>query len=302
MPDDTASYLRLHERGLLKHRATSARDRMRSCNLCPRQCRVDRLAGETGFCRTAENAWVASYAPHFGEEAPLVGRHGSGTIFFTHCNLGCRFCQNYDISHEGAGQLVSHEQLAEMMMQLQQMGCHNVNLVSPSHVVPSVLAALDIAVSKGLHVPLVYNTGGYDAPETLALLDGVVDIYMPDFKFWESASGSTYCGVEDYPTVAQGALRAMHKQVGDLVMDAQGVARRGMIVRHLVMPGGVAETRAILTFIANQLSLDTYVNLMPQYRPCGQANQFPELSRRLSAREFEAAVVAAMEAGLRRLD
>lgn len=302
MPEDTACYVRLHARGLLKGRVVSARDRMRACNLCPRQCGADRLSGETGFCRTAENAWVASYAPHFGEEAPLVGRHGSGTIFFTHCNLGCRFCQNYDISHEGAGLPVSHAQLAEMMLRLQQMGCHNVNLVSPSHVVPAVLAALEIAVSKGLHVPLVYNSGGYDALETLALLDGVVDIYMPDFKFWAAVSGSAYCGVEDYPTVAQAAVLAMHGQVGDLVVDAEGVARRGLIVRHLVMPEGIAETRGILTFIANQLSLDTYVNLMPQYRPCGQANQFPELSRRLSTREFEAAVLAAMELGLRRLD
>ena len=302
MPNDKASYLQLHERGLLKGRTASARDRMRTCHLCPRQCGVDRLSGETGFCRTAENAWVASYAPHFGEEAPLVGRHGSGTIFFNHCNLGCRFCQNYDISHEGAGQPVSHEQLAEMMVQLQRMGCHNVNLVSPSHVVPAILAALEIASSKGLRVPQVYNTGGYDAPDTLDLLDGVVDIYMPDFKFWDSASGSAYCGVEDYPSVAQEALRTMHRQVGDLVVDADGVARRGLIVRHLVMPEGLAETRGILTFIAKELSLDTYVNLMPQYRPCGQASQFPELSRRLSAREFKTAVAVAMEAGLRRLD
>ena len=299
---DSPAYIRLHENGTLKVRAAAALEKMAACHLCPRGCGVNRLSGETGFCRTAEDAWVASYAPHFGEEAPLVGRYGSGTIFFTHCNLGCRFCQNFDISHEGAGRPVSHVQLADMMLQLQEMGCHNVNLVSPSHVVPQVIAALEIAVPKGLRVPLVYNSGGYDALETLALLDGVIDIYMPDFKFWDPASGKSYCGVADYPAIAQQALLAMHGQVGDLVLDVRGIARRGMIVRHLVMPGGIGETREILTFIADRLSRDTYVNLMPQYRPCGRANEFPELSRRLSSQEFEAAVVAALEVDLRRLD
>jgi putative pyruvate formate lyase activating enzyme len=247
-------------------------------------------------------AWIASFSPHFGEEAPLVGRHGSGTIFFTHCNLDCRFCQNYEISHGGAGRPITSRQLADMMLQLQRIGCHNINLVSPSHVVPQILAALELAVPKGLRVPLVYNTGGYDTLETLALLDGVVDIYMPDFKFWRPVSGSTCCGVEDYPSIAQKALVAMHGQVGNLVLDAAGIARRGMLVRHLVMPGSLAETREILEFIATRLSRDTYVNLMPQYRPCGLANEIPALSRRLSHREFEAALLVAREVGLRRLD
>jgi putative pyruvate formate lyase activating enzyme len=247
-------------------------------------------------------AWVASFSPHFGEEAPLVGRHGSGTIFFTHCNLGCQFCQNYEISHGGAGHPMTPRQLADMMLRLQRMGCHNINLVSPSHVVAQILAALELAVPRGLHVPLVYNTGGYDTLETLALLDGAVDIYMPDFKFWRPASASACCGVEDYPSIAQKALLAMHAQVGDLVLDAAGIARRGMLVRHLVMPDGLAETREILEFIAKQLSRDTYVNLMPQYRPCGLATEIPALSRRLSHREFEAALLVAEEVGLRRLD
>jgi putative pyruvate formate lyase activating enzyme len=263
---------------------------------------VDRLGGETGYCRTGEWAWVASYAPHFGEEAPLVGCNGSGTIFFTHCNLGCLFCQNYDISHEGAGQPIAHVQLADIMLALQRRGCHNVNLVSPSHVVAQILAALEIAIPQGLHVPLVYNSGGYDALDTLALLEGVIDIYMPDFKFWDPGAGQAYCGVPDYPDIARRALQEMHRQVGDLVTDSEGIAQRGMIVRHLVMPRGTAETRSILAFIAEQVSRDTYVNLMPQYRPCGRARDFPELSRGLSARDFEAAVAAAMEVGLRRLD
>jgi putative pyruvate formate lyase activating enzyme len=302
LPDKIPAYIEPYETGLVKRRAANARERLRHCDLCPRRCGLNRLNGETGFCRTAQDAWVASYAAHFGEEAPLVGRHGSGTIFFTHCNLDCRFCQNFDISHEGGGQTVSNVQLADVMVQLQDMGCHNVNLVSPSHVVPQIIAALDIAVSKGLRIPLVYNTGGYDTPETLALLDGLVDIYMPDFKFWDPASGKAYCGAADYPAVARQALQEMHAQVGDLVLDAEGIARRGMIVRHLVMPGGIAETRAILAFIAEQLSRDTYVNLMPQYRPCGRASEFPELSYPLTSREFETAVVAALEMGLRRLD
>jgi putative pyruvate formate lyase activating enzyme len=302
LSDDGSAYIRSQAQGLLKQRVAAAHERMRQCNLCPRQCGVNRLTGETGFCRTADQAWVASYAPHFGEEAPLVGRHGSGTIFFTHCNLGCGFCQNFGISHEGDGQPVTHAQLAAIMLRLQDMGCHNVNLVSPSHVVPQILAALEMAVTRGLHIPLVYNTGGYDDPGTLALLDGIVDIYMPDFKFWDPDSGRVYCGVSDYAEIARQALRVMHRQVGELITDADGIARRGMIIRHLVMPQGLAETRRILTFIADELSKDTYVNLMPQYRPCGQAEELPALARTLGAHEFQAAVAAARDVGLRRLD
>ena len=302
MTQDLPAYLSLHRDGRLAARIDAARKKLRHCDLCPRRCGVDRLAGELGFCQTAERAWVASYAPHFGEEAPLVGRNGSGTIFFTHCNLGCVFCQNYDISHQSAGAPVTARQLADMMLELQRRGCHNINCVSPSHVVVPILEALAVAAEEGLDRPLVYNTGGYDAPETLDLLDGIVDIYMPDFKFWEPASAKRYCGLPDYPEVARQAIAVMHRQAGTLVMDDRGVARRGVILRHLVMPGGIEETRAILNFIATSLSPDTYVNLMPQYRPCGEARRFSELGRRLTVAEFEAAVLAAMEAGLRRLD
>ncbi|MGD8266566.1 MAG: radical SAM protein [Desulfobacterales bacterium] len=260
------------------------------------------MAGEVGFCRTADRAWVASFSPHFGEEAPLVGSGGSGTIFFTHCNLGCVFCQNYDISHQAAGEPVSADQLAEMMLQLQRQGCHNINFVSPSHVVAQILAALTIAIPRGLNRPLVYNSSGYDTLETLNLLDGIFDIYMPDFKFWKPSSAQEYCSVSDYPEVARAALAAMHRQVGELTVDASGVAMRGLIVRHLVMPEGLEESRAILDFIATSLSRDTYVNLMPQYRPRGEAHRWAALSRRLSVAEFEAAILAAMQAGLRRLD
>ena len=302
MTSPPPAYRRSHQNGTLARRIDAAREKLRHCDLCPRQCGVDRLAGELGFCQTADRAWVASFTPHFGEEAPLVGRNGSGTIFFTHCNLGCVFCQNYDISHQSAGAPVTTRQLADMMLHLQRQGCHNINFVSPSHVVVQILEALMLAAEEGLHRPLVYNSGGYDATATLDLLNGIVDIYMPDFKFWDPASGLSYCGIPDYPEVARQALVAMHRQVGTLVVDDSGVAQRGVIVRHLVMPGSIAETRAILGFIATSLSADTYVNLMPQYRPCGEAHRFEKLSRRLTVAEFESAVLAAMEAGLRRLN
>ncbi len=302
MTSPPPAYRRSHQNGTLARRIDAAREKLRHCDLCPRQCGVDRLAGELGFCQTADRAWVASFTPHFGEEAPLVGRNGSGTIFFTHCNLGCVFCQNYDISHQSAGAPVTTRQLADMMLHLQRQGCHNINFVSPSHVVVQILEALMLAAEEGLNLPLVYNSGGYDARATLDLLNGIVDIYMPDFKFWDPASGLSYCGIPDYPEVARQALVAMHRQVGLLVVDDSGVAQRGVIVRHLVMPGSIAETRAILRFIATSLSADTYVNLMPQYRPCGEAHRFDKLNRRLTVAEFESAVLAAMEAGLRRLD
>lgn len=296
------AYLGAHEDGRLAQSAAATRQQLRDCQLCPRRCGVNRVAGEVGFCRTADRAWVASFSPHFGEEAPLVGSGGSGTIFFAHCNLGCFFCQNYDISHQAAGEPVAANQLAEMMLQLQRQGCHNINFVSPSHVVAQILEALTIAIPQGLNRPLVYNSGGYDTLETLNLLEGIFDIYMPDFKFWEPSSAREYCGVSDYPAVARAALAAMHRQVGELSVDANGVAVRGLIVRHLVMPEGLDESRAILDFIATALSRDTYVNLMPQYRPCGEAHRFSALSRRLTVAEFEGAILAAMQAGLRRLD
>jgi putative pyruvate formate lyase activating enzyme len=295
-------YLSLFDSGELTNRLELALDRLRCCELCPRHCRVDRLAGELGICRTGRQAQVAGYEPHFGEEEPLVGSGGSGTIFFAQCNLFCVFCQNYEISHGGAGVETSDGQLAAMMVSLQKQGCHNINLVSPSHVAPQILAALPLAAARGLCVPLVYNSSGYDSVETLQLLDGVVDIYMPDFKFWLQESGKRYAKAPDYPARAKDALREMHRQVGDLVLDENGRAVKGLLVRHLVMPEGVAETAAIMRFLVAEISADTYVNIMDQYRPCGQACDFPPLNRMISADEYRQAVESARQAGLWRFD
>lgn len=302
MPAREAIYISTHRKGMLKSKVEAARERMRCCTLCPRQCKVDRLAGQTGICRTGQDPVVASFCPHFGEEAPLVGRHGSGTIFFTHCSLLCSFCQNYDISHGGAGEIVSVAQLAEMMLNLQGQGCHNINFVTPSHVVPQILAAVAAAVPQGLNVPLVYNTSGYDQVQTLQLLDGVIDIYMPDFKFWDPDVSHSVCRARDYPAVARAAIKEMHRQVGDLRMGADGVAYRGLLVRHLVMPHGLAGTPEVMAFIAREISPDTYVNIMTQYRPCGRAFEDPLLADFPTQGDFEKAFEAARAAGLTRLD
>jgi putative pyruvate formate lyase activating enzyme len=295
-------YISTFQQGVLAAKTRAAWKKMRCCTLCPRRCRVDRLAGQTGICRTGRSAVVSSIGPHFGEEAPLVGRRGSGTIFFGHCSLLCRFCQNFDISHGGAGDPVSLAQLADMMLALQGQGCHNINLVTPSHVVPQILAAVAAAVPKGLSLPLVYNTSGYDQVQTLELLDGVIDIYMPDFKFWDPAVAHAVCRARDYPAVARAALKEMHRQVGDLRLDSDGVARRGLLVRHLVMPHGLAGTPAVMAFIANEISPDTYVNVMTQYRPCGRAFEDPLLADTPTQGDFEDAFEAARAAGLTRLD
>ena len=296
------SYAACHRRGELAVRAEKALGILESCTLCPRRCRVNRLAGETGFCRTGRLARVASYDAHFGEEAPLVGRFGSGTIFIASCNLLCTFCQNYDISHMGEGIEVEPEHLAAMMIRLRDEGCHNINFVTPTHVVPQILEALIPAVDHGLDVPLVYNCGGYEDPETLRLLAGVFDIYMPDFKFWDGAWAARYCGASDYRQRATEAIREMHRQAGDLEMDEQGIAVAGLLVRHLVMPNGVAGTGHIMKFLAEQISPRTYVNVMDQYRPCGSAPGDPHVNRRLEGREYTEAVEAARQAGLTRLD
>ena len=276
---------------------------MRACTLCPRQCRIDRLSQEqTGTCKTQNKAWVSSFQAHFGEEAPLVGSHGSGTIFFTHCNLLCNFCQNFDISHAGIGQAVTDQQLADMMLALQQAGCHNINFVTPSHVVAQILAALAMACEQGLKIPLVYNSGGYDRVETLQLLDRIVDVYMPDFKFWDPSVAKLTCHASDYPQIAQAALREMYRQVGDLVVDDQGIAKRGLLVRHLVMPDGLAGTKYVMQFIADEISTNTYVNIMPQYRPCGDLKTTPQLRRAITRAEFKQALSEAKQAGITRLD
>jgi len=296
------AYLETHRRGLLKQRIQAAYDILSQCHLCPHRCLVDRHQGELGLCRTGDQPVVSSYGPHFGEEDPLVGQRGSGTIFFTHCNLYCIFCQNYEISHGGEGEEVSFADLAAMMVNLQQRGCHNINFVTPSHQVYQILEALPQAIDGGLNAPLVYNTGGYDAVETLKLLDGVIDIYMPDFKFWDPRVAGELCQGSDYPEVAREALREMHRQVGDLVMDADGVARRGLLVRHLVLPDGLAGTKEVMEFLAREISPNTYVNVMGQYRPCGRAHEHPSLKKFLTGLEHAEAQRLAREAGLTRLD
>jgi putative pyruvate formate lyase activating enzyme len=296
------AYLALHAAGILHERISAARRHLTSCSLCPRRCGVDRSGTERGFCRTGVLPAVSSYSPHFGEEDPLVGRNGSGTIFFTHCNLGCCFCQNYEISRLGEGREVTPETLAAIMVSLQEMGCHNINFVSPSHVVPQILAALAPAIAAGLRIPLVYNTGGYDSVETLRLLEGVFDIYMPDLKFMDGSAAEEYCRARNYPERAKAAIREMHRQVGDLEMDEQRIARRGVLVRHLVLPDGVAGTGEAMRFLAREISPDTYVNIMAQYRPCGEARKYKPLSRRISTTEHEEALGLARQEGIWRLD
>jgi putative pyruvate formate lyase activating enzyme len=296
-------YLNLLQSSELARRVRRAFQHLGRCDLCANYCRADRLESARGArCRTARRARVASYGPHHGEERPLVGRNGSGTIFFSGCNLACVFCQNWDISQEDRGREVSAAELAAMMLELQAMGCHNINLVSPSHVVAPVLAALMLAARQGLRLPLVYNTGGFDSPQALALLDGVVDIYMPDMKYADSEVARRYSGVPGYAEVNQAAVLEMHRQVGNLVLDERGIARRGLLVRHLVLPENLAGTDRILTFIAEKVSSNTYVNLMDQYRPCYCADRHPPLDRRITVEEYATALRWAREKGLWRLD
>ncbi len=290
--------------GELGRRASEALELLRACVVCPRDCQVNRLDNEFAVCKTGRYAQVASYGPHFGEENCLRGRHGSGTIFLSYCNLRCVFCQNFDISWEGNGIAVSPQRLAEMMLELQDQGCHNINFVTPEHVVPQIVEALVIAVDRGLRLPLVYNTGAYDSMDSLRLLDGVVDIYMPDFKFWDPEMARKYARAPDYPEVARRTIKEMHRQVGELVLDEEGVAVRGVLLRHLVMPGKVAGTREVCRWIAQDLSPNTYVNIMAQYYPAGKVSrtEYAEIARRITPEEYRQALHDAEEAGLRRLD
>ena len=267
-----ASYLKRYRDDELHNCVQGAVKMLHACRLCPRHCGSDRLAGELGVCRTGRKARVASFHSHFGEEAPLVATRGSGTIFFSSCNLLCSFCQNFEISHLMEGDPADKETLAAMMIALQHRGCHNINLVSPTHVVPQILESLVPAIEMGLSVPLVYNTGGYDAVETLRMQEGIVDIYMPDFKFWDDRWAERFCRVPDYREHACAAIREMYRQVGDLVIGPDGIARRGLLVRHLVMPGGIAGTVDVMRFLAQEISPETYVNIMAQYHPAGRAN------------------------------
>jgi putative pyruvate formate lyase activating enzyme len=298
-----AAYLELFRSGELKRRVTEAHNMLEECRLCGRECRVNRLENTKGaVCRTGERAVVSSFNAHFGEENPLVGQHGSGTIFFTNCNLKCQFCQNYEISQLGEGREASPEGIASTMLHLQGRGCHNINFVSPTHVIPQIMAAVLIAAEKGLQVPLVHNTGGYDSLEALALLDGVVDIYMPDMKYADQEVGRKYSKVKGYPQVNQAAVTEMHRQVGDLVMDEQGIAQRGLLIRHLVLPNGLAGTAEIVKFLAQEISPETYLNVMSQYRPVYKAHEHPKVNRRPTLEELQEAVNLAEKAGLTRLD
>lgn len=297
------AYRALLERGELERRVTEAWRHLENCDLCARYCHVNRLKTiEGAVCRTGERAIVHSYGPHHGEEDCLRGWAGSGTIFFSWCSLRCVFCQNWEISQKGIGAPAAPEELAAMMLRLQEQGCHNINLVTPSHVVAQIIAAVRIAAQQGLRLPLVYNTGGYDSLEALRLLDGIVDIYMPDMKYGDSALARKYSKVRNYVEVNRAAVKEMHRQVGDLVIDERGIARRGLLVRHLVLPQGIAGTEQVLEFLAREVSPDTWLNLMEQYYPCYRADEPPELARRITPAEYRAARAAAARYGLTRLD
>lgn len=293
-------YLDLLSNGELENRVKILKQMLQKCVLCPHQCGVNRLAEERGYCKTLENAVVSAAQPHFGEEDELVGRYGSGTIFFSHCNLGCVFCQNYEISYCGEGEEVEVEELAKVMLYLQKKGCHNINLVSPGHIVPQITEAIFIGAKNGLNIPVVYNSNGYDLTDTLRLLEGIVDIYMPDIKFYDDDIAEKYLGVENYYTIAKAAVKEMYRQVGNLKTDDRNIAYKGLLIRHLVMPQNLAGTEKIMKFIAEEISKDTYVNIMAQYYPAHKAYKFNELSRKIDREEYEMALDLAKTAGLTR--
>ncbi len=298
------AYLELHRTGELQKRAETLRAMMRECRLCPRVCGVNRLEGESGFCRAPGATLVVSAAhPHFGEERPLVGKGGSGTIFLTHCNLRCVFCQNWEISHLGRGRETSPDELAGMMLRLQRTGCHNINVVTPTHYAAAILEALDTAAGKGLRLPVVYNTSGWERLEVLEVLDGVVDIYLPDFKYWDGDMSQKYsAGAESYPETTRQAILEMHRQVGVASPSKNGVMQRGLMIRHLVMPNNTADSESIMEWIVANLPKDTYVNIMAQYNPAYKAFDYPELSRRIHGAEYKKIVNKAEEIGLTNLD
>ena len=303
VPEFEAAYLELHRTGELAERAEALWAMMGSCQLCPRKCGVNRLGGVSGFCHAPGTGLIVSGAhAHFGEERPLVGRGGSGTIFFSHCNLRCVFCQNYTISHLGRGAERSIDELAEMMLRLQRGGCHNINVVTPTHYLPHIAKALDVAASKGLWLPVVYNTSGWERMEMLTLLDGIVDIYLPDFKYWDSEMAAKYSArAESYPEMTRDAILEMHRQVG-VAKPGVGSLKRGLIIRHLVMPNDVGGSERVMEWIAEELPKDTYVNIMAQYTPAHRAYDFPDISRRITGEEYERVVERAEDLGLTNLD
>lgn len=297
------SYLKLFETGELKQRADRLYSLYECCELCPRDCRVNRTQNQVGKCQASDRVKVSNAFPHYGEEAPLVGKKGSGTIFFSNCGLRCIYCQNYTISIEGDGVEITDRRLAETMLNVQNMGCHNINLVTPTHYLPNIVNALNMAVPKGLKLPLVYNTGGYEREETLKLLEGVIDIYMPDCKYMDPEYAAKFSSeAYNYPYYVKKALKEMYRQVGDLILDARGIARQGLLLRHLVLPNRVAGTREFLQFVAEELSKNTYLNIMRQYRPEYKAKDYPEINRRITSKEYQETLEWAKELGLNRLD
>ncbi len=300
MRQHKVSYLSLSDKDF-REKIEKAYHIIEECTLCPRNCKVNRIKGEKGFCKTLDIPYISSWGPHHGEERPLVGQHGSGTIFFAFCNLACVYCQNWTISHLGEGDEISCEELAGIMIYLQNLGCHNINLVTPTHQVPQILKALYIARENGLKIPIVYNCGGYESVETLKIIDGIIDIYMPDFKYWNEKLAEKYSKVKNYPSVAKSALKEMHRQVGDLIIE-NDIAVRGLLVRHLILPNDISGTEGVLEFIASEISQNTYINIMDQYRPCWHANEYEELNRRIRRDEFDRAVKTALKYGLKRID
>ncbi len=293
-------YIETYKKGYFKDIRKQLKIAMDRCELCPRECKINRNLNETGICNTGKLARVASYGPHHGEESCLVGRNGSGTIFFSNCNLLCNFCQNFEISHKGEGYEVSSEKLADIMLVLQKKGCHNINLVTPSHIVTQLVSALEIAISKGLNIPLIYNTSAYDKVGTLKLLDGIIDIYMPDFKFMNPKIAQITCNTDDYPKVAKNALKEMHRQVGNLRINENRIATNGLLIRHLVMPSNFSSTAQVMKYIASEISEHSFVNIMPQYRPAGKANEIQELSNPLKKDVYYKAINDARHVGIKK--
>ena len=293
-------YLKLAASGELKERLQRLKSKLENCTLCPRECGVDRTAGEEGFCKMGTTLNVSGTHPHFGEEAPLVGSHGSGTIFLTGCNLRCIYCQNFEISHLGIGEPISEIELSSRMLKLQKIGCHNINFVTPTHFVPQIVEGILLAEKKGLKIPIVYNCGGYEKVETLKLLDGIIDIYMPDMKYGRSEDAKKYSQAKDYPELCFKAVSEMHRQVGDLKMDKKGIAYRGLLVRHLILPSDIAGSDIVFKFLAEKISKRTYINIMDQYHPQFNAYKYEELNQPPSRKEYKDAVKLADSYGLTR--
>jgi len=282
-------YLKAHHSGKLAEVAEKTLQLLNNCAICPRKCKVNRIKGEIGFCKTALLPKVCSFMPHHGEEPPISGERGSGTIFFSHCNMNCVYCQNYEFSQSGEGKEVDFSGLADIMLQLQDMGCHNINFVTPTHVLPQILKALELAIPKGLKLPLVYNTGGYELPEMIKLLDGIIDVYLPDMRYAQDSAAIKYSAAPEYPRYNQESVKEMRRQAGIAKISEEGIIKKGLIIRHLVLPGNIAGTEKIMEFISRELSTDTYISLMSQYFPCYKAEKFPELLRRVTLEEYEAA-------------